>query len=188
MDHRKSLALLALIVVFTVIATSCAPAAPVVTTQIVKQTVIVPGAPEVQVTEVVKEVVVTPTKASVPEGGIKTIPFLTTESDPESVALYQQIFSEYSEQNPDTTIDLVIGGHGDIGQRVVAAASVGADLGVIQVPPRDMQSFIQAGYLMPLDDIVDKIGADQFRDAALLKGEDGHVYALCYAGGVNGTL
>jgi multiple sugar transport system substrate-binding protein len=188
MNHRKLLALLALIVVFTIIATSCAPAAPVVTTQIVKQTVVVPGQPEVQVTEVVKEVLVTPTKGSVPEGGIKVIPFLTTESDPESVALYQQIFAEFSEQNPDTTIDLVIGGHGDIGQRVVAAASVGADLGVIQVPPRDMQSFIQAGYLMPLDDVVDKIGADQFRDAALLKGEDGHVYALCYAGGVNGTL
>lgn len=189
MNNRKSLAFLALIVVFTVIATGCAPAAtPQVVTQIVVETVVVPGEAEVQIKEVVKTVVVEPTKASLAEGGIKVIPFLTTESDPESVALYQEIFAEFSEANPDTTIDLVIGGHGDIGQRVVAAASVGADLGVIQVPPRDMQSFIQAGYLMPLDDVVDKIGADQFRDAALLRGDDGHVYALCYAGGVQGTL
>jgi len=184
--NRKSSALLVLIVVLAIIATSCAPAAaPAVTTQVVKETVVVPGEPEVQIKEVVKTVVVEPTKAALAEGGIKVIPFLTNESDPESVAVFQQIFAEYSEQNPDVTIDLVIGGHGDIGQRVVAAASVGADLGVILVPPRDMQSFIQAGYLMPLDDVVEAIGADQFKPGALLRGDDGHVYAIAYAGGVH---
>jgi ABC-type glycerol-3-phosphate transport system substrate-binding protein len=187
--NRKSTALLVLIVVLAIIATSCAPAAaPVVTTQVVKETVVVPGEPEVQIKEVIKTVVVEPTKASLAEGGIKIIPFLTNESDPESVAVFQQIFAEFSEENPDVTIDLVIGGHGDIGQRTVAAASVGADLGVIQVPPRDMQSFVQAGYLMPLDDVVEAIGADQFKPAALLRGDDGHVYAISYAGGVQGTM
>jgi len=189
MKQRNSMVLLVLIVAFSMIAASCAPtAAPVVSTQIVKETVVVPGTAEVQIKEVVKTVVVEPTKAALGEGGIKVVPFLTTESDPESVALYQEIFSEFSEANPDTTIDLVIGGHGDIAQRIVAAASVGADLGVIQIPPRDMQSFIQAGYLLPLDDVVDAIGADQFKPSALLRGDDGHVYAIGYAGGVNGTL
>jgi ABC-type glycerol-3-phosphate transport system substrate-binding protein len=190
MKQRNFIALLVLFVALSIIATSCAPApaAPVVTTQIVKETVVVPGEAEVQIKEVVKTVVVEPTKASLGEGGIKVIPFLTNESDPESVAVFQEIFSEFSAENPDTTIDLVIGGHGDIGQRVVAAASVGADLGVITVPPRDMQSFVQAGYLMPLDDVVEAIGADQFKPGALLRGDDGHVYAIGYAGGVQGTL
>ena len=51
-----------------------------------------------------------------------------------------------------------------------------------------MQSFVQAGYLMPLDDVVEAIGADQVKPAALLRGDDGHVYAISYAGGVQGTL
>jgi multiple sugar transport system substrate-binding protein len=189
MNHKKSIALLVLIVTLAIVATSCAPATvPAGTPQVIKETVVVPGESEVQVTEVVKEVVVTPTKASLAEGGIKVIPFLTNESDPESVVVFQDVFAEFSELHPDVTIDLVIGGHGDIGQRVVAAASVGADLGVITVPPRDMQSFIQAGYLMPLDDVVEAIGADQFKPNTLLRGDDGHVYAIAYAGGVQGTL
>ena len=135
MNHRKSTALLVLIMVLAIIATSCAPAAaPAVAPEVIIETVIVPGTAEVQVQEVVKTVIVEPTKASMAEGGIKVIPFLTNESDPESVAVFQEVFAEFSEENPDVTIDLVIGGHGDIAQRVVAAASVGADLGVIQVP------------------------------------------------------
>lgn len=144
-----------------------------------------PGAP-VAVTE--KEVVVTATPAPVPEGGIKTIPFLTNESDPASIEVYQAIFSEFSEAHPDVAVDLVIGGHGDMAQRVVSAASVGADLGVILVPPRNMQDFIQAGYLLPLDDVVDELGAAQFKSGAVLRARDGHAYALGYAGGVQGTL
>ena len=191
MNHRKHMPLLVLVLALAIIATSCAsPTAPVVAPEVIRETVVVPGTAEVviQTQEVVREVVVTPTSAPLGEGGIKVIPFLTNESDPESVAIFQDVFAEFSEENPDITIDLVIGGHGDIGQRVVAAASVGADLGVITVPPRDLQDFIQAGHLMPLDDMVEDLGADQFKSGVLLRGDDGHVYAIGYAGGVQGTL
>jgi len=77
MKQRNSMVLLVLIVAFSMIAASCAPtAAPVVSTQIVKETVVVPGTAEVQIKEVVKTVVVEPTKAALGEGGIKVVPSL----------------------------------------------------------------------------------------------------------------
>ena len=81
------------------------------------------------------EVVVTPTAAPMPEGGVKTIPLMTTESDPETVALFQEIIAEFEAENPDVRIDLVLTAHGSELEKLVTANAVGAELGIVGIRP-----------------------------------------------------
>ena len=199
----RRLGVIALLIAASLTLIQCAPAPStpqivketVVVKQTVPETVVVKQTVPVQQTVTVKETVqvekqvaVTPTRPAVPKGTVKSVPFLSNETDPNSIALFQKIFAEFAKVNPDISIDLVLGTHGDIGQRVVAARAVGAELGVIQVRPFEMQDFIQAGYLLPLDDIVKEIGVDKFKPGTIIRGADGKVYALAYAGGTHGTL
>ncbi len=101
------------------------------------------------------EVVVTATPVPLAEGGVKVIPFMTTESDPASVAVFQDIMAEYEEQHPDVRIDLVLTQQGSEYERLVTAQSVGADLGVIGMHPDYVPEYVEAGWLLPLDDVVD---------------------------------
>ncbi|MCZ7570736.1 MAG: extracellular solute-binding protein [Ardenticatenaceae bacterium] len=193
MYKQHALIILMLLAVLAILSACGAPPTPQTIERIVTQVVEkeVTTVVEKQVTTVVEKervVEVTPTAAPLPKGAVRIIPFLSNESDPESVKVFQAVFEEFSAENPDISIDLVLGTHGDIGQRVIAAASVGAELGVIQVRPFEMEDFIQAGYLLPLDDVVEAIGVDNFKPGTIIRGADGHVYALAYAGGTHGTL
>ncbi len=141
---------------------------------------------EVEV-EVEVEVVVTPTPAPLPEGSVKTISLGTTESDPESVVVWQEIIAEYEELHPDVRIDLVLMPHGTEMERLVTAQAVGAELGIMSPEREYFSDYVEAGYLIPLDDVVDGIGRDKFKPNAVLS-LDGHDYAIGYAGGTQTTL
>ena len=147
-----------------------------------------PQVVEVEVEKIVEvEVVVTPTPAQLPEGGVKTIPFMTTESDPESVAVFQEIIAEYVEDHSGIRIDLVLTAHGSEEERLIAANAVGAELGVVGIHPEYLYDYVAAGYLLPLDEMVDGVGRDKFKLGAMLSLE-GHDYAVGYAGGTHSTL
>jgi len=190
-----------LVVVISMVAVACAPAPtpvvvekevvvkkPVVQTVIVeKEKVVEKPVVQTVIVEKEKEVVVTPTPVPLPAGGVKTIPFMTTESDPDSVAVFQAIIAEYEKDHPDVRIDLVLTAHGSEEERLVTASAVGADLGVVGVHPEFLYDYVQAGYLLPLDDVVDAVGRDQFKTGAVLS-LSGHDYALGYASGNNGTI
>lgn len=138
------------------------------------------------ITEVSKDVVVTATPVPLAAGGVKIIPFLTTETDPATVDVLMSIFGEFQEANPGVAVDLVLSSTGSELERFVTAKSVGADMGLMPIPLGAVD-LINAGYLLPLDDVVEAIGPDDFKPNSLLT-YDGHVYGFGWAGGTHGTL
>jgi ABC-type glycerol-3-phosphate transport system substrate-binding protein len=112
---------------------------------------------------------------------------MTTESDPESVAVFQEIIAEYEADHPDIVIDIVLTPHGADHQRLVAAHTVGGDLGVITVHQEHLTDYVEAGWLLPIDDFVDAVGRDKFKPSSVLALK-GHDYAVGYAAGTHGTL
>ena len=176
---------LALVISVVVVACGPAPTAEVVEVEVTREVEVEIEKP-VEVEKEV-EVVVTATPVSLPEGGIKTIPFMTTETDPESVAVFQEIIAEYEEDHPDINVDLILTAHGGENARLVTAHVVGGDMGVINVHQEYLSDYVEAGWLVPLDDMIDDIGRDQFKPTSVLSLE-GHDYAIGYAAGTHSTL
>ncbi|MFN2303613.1 MAG: ABC transporter substrate-binding protein [Anaerolineales bacterium] len=186
----RGFTIMALVIVVSIVAGACATPTPqtveVVVTKEVEVVKTVEVEKEVPVEKQV-EVLITPTPAPLPEGGVKTIPFMTTESDPDSVALYQEIIAEYEADHPDVRIDLVLTAHGSEEERLITANAVGAELGIVGIHPESLIDYVAAGYLLPLDSVVDDIGRDKFKTGAVLS-TGGHDYAMGYAAGNNATL
>ena len=116
---------------------------------------------------------------------MKIIPFFTTENDPNQLEFMQSVIAEYQSQQPGVEVDLVIAWPAERGRRLLTALASGADLGIFEVEPTLMPQWVEAGYLLPLDDIVSNIGAGDFVDGSLYA-QDGQVYAVPYAESVYG--
>jgi ABC-type glycerol-3-phosphate transport system substrate-binding protein len=176
---------MALVISVVVVACGPAPAPEMVEVEVTREVEV-----EVEVekpVEVEVEVMVTPTAAPLPEGGVKTIPFMTTETDPESVAVFQEIIAEYEADHPDVRIDLVLTAHGSEFERLVTAQAVGAELGVVGMHPDHLVDYVEADWILPLDDVIDAIGRADFKPGSVLS-TLGHDYALGYAQGTHSTL
>ncbi|HEY3310763.1 MAG TPA: sugar ABC transporter substrate-binding protein [Anaerolineales bacterium] len=115
----------------------------------------------------------------------KVIPFFTTESDPDQLAVLQQLILEYQKENPGVEVDIVLASPSSRGNRLLTALASGADLGIFEIEPTLMPQWVDAGYLLPLDDVVEAIGKDDFLPGGLFR-QDGHVYAVPYAVSVYG--
>ncbi len=125
-----------------------------------------------------------PTATSVREGP-KLIPFFTTESGPEQIAVLQDLITEYQRLNPNVEVDIVVASPASRGRRLLTALASGADLGIFEIEPTLMLNWVTAGYLLPLDDIVRDIGEKDFVEGSLFRSNN-HVYALPYAVSVYG--
>jgi ABC-type glycerol-3-phosphate transport system substrate-binding protein len=66
-----------------------------------------------------------------------------------------------------------------------STSSWNADLGIFEIEPTLMVDWAEAGYFLPLDDVVAEIGAEDFVPGSLFSYQ-GHVYALPYATSVYG--
>ncbi|MBI9046895.1 MAG: extracellular solute-binding protein [Anaerolineaceae bacterium] len=120
---------------------------------------------------------------------IKIIPFITQETDAASIAVYQNIIKEYQAANPGIQIDLVVSSDPDtMGERMIAAAAVGADMGIVSINAAQFQEFYDADLLLPLDRVVDTIGEEKFIPGSLVYADDGSVYMMGYNGGAYGVL
>jgi multiple sugar transport system substrate-binding protein len=107
----------------------------------------------------------------------KIVPFLTAESSPESVAQILDLIAKFEEQNPDIGIELQLTSNDNRASRIINSVSVGDELGIFEIERRLVPDFTQAGYLLPLDSIVDNIGVDKFIPGSLLYWPfDGHLY------------
>lgn len=126
---------------------------------------------------------VTPTNEQVP--GPAIIPFFTTETDPEQIATLQTLIAEYQATNPDVVVEIVPLSPTIRGRRLLTALAAGADLGIFEIEPTFMTDWAEAGYLLPLDDVVEAIGPSDYVPGSLFR-YDGAVYALPYATSVYG--
>ncbi len=119
------------------------------------------------------------------EGAPKVIPFFTTESDPEQLVVLRELIAEYQAGHPGVEVDIVFASPASRGRRLLTALASGADLGIFEVEPALMPQWVEAGYILPLDDVVERIGADDFVEGSLYR-QDGNVYAIPYAVSVYG--
>jgi ABC-type glycerol-3-phosphate transport system substrate-binding protein len=115
----------------------------------------------------------------------KIIPFFTTESDPDQLAVLQSLIVEYQNLNPGIEVDIVIASPASRGSRLLTSLASGADLGIFEIEPALMSQWADAGYLLPLDDLMKKIGVDDFVEGSLFQ-KDGVTYAVPYAVSVYG--
>lgn len=123
-----------------------------------------------------------PTTADI---GSTVIRFFTTETDPAQIAILQSLVAEYQEEYPTIAVDIVLGSPTSRGRRLLTALSSGADLGIFEIEPALMREWAEAGYLLPLDDVVNAIGRADYTPGSLFEQGD-HVYALPYATSVYG--
>jgi len=107
----------------------------------------------------------------------KMVPFLTAESSPDAVAQLTGIIQEFEKQNPDIGIELQLMSNDNRASRIINSVSVGDELGIFEIERRLVPDFTRAGYLLPLDSIVDNIGIEKFIPGSLLYWPwDGHLY------------
>jgi ABC-type glycerol-3-phosphate transport system substrate-binding protein len=105
------------------------------------------------------------------------VPFLTAESSPESVQKILGLIAEFEAANPDIGIELQLMSNDNRGPRIINSVSVGDELGVFEIERRIVPDLTKAGYLLPLDSIVEEIGIENFIPGSLLYWPwDGHLY------------
>ncbi|NOT03127.1 MAG: sugar ABC transporter substrate-binding protein [Anaerolineales bacterium] len=126
-----------------------------------------------------------PDSASTDSSTLKIIPFFTTESDPDQLAVLQSLITEYQNLNPGIEVDIVIASPASRGTRLLTSLASGADLGIFEIEPALMSQWADAGYLLPLDDVVTNIGADDFVEGSLFR-QNETTYAVPYAVSVYG--
>jgi len=126
-----------------------------------------------------------PVTVSTDSSSPRIIPFFTTENDPSQLAVLQTLIAEYQSQHPNIEVDIVMASPASRGRRLISALASGADLGIFEVEPTLMPQWVDSGYLLPLDDLVTNIGADDFVAGSLYQ-QNGQVYALPYAASVYG--
>lgn len=107
----------------------------------------------------------------------KIVPFLTAESSPNAVAQLTAIIQEFEKANPGIGIELQLMSNDNRASRIINSVSVGDELGIFEIERRLVPDFTRAGYLLPLDSIVDNIGVEKFIPGSLLYWPwDGHLY------------
>lgn len=110
-------------------------------------------------------------------GDIKVVPFLTAESSPEAVSQITSIIEAFEAEHPDIAIELQLTSNDNRAARIINAAAVGDELGIFEIERRWVPDFVQAGWLLQLDDIVNDIGQEKFIPGSMLYWPwDGHLY------------
>jgi len=120
-----------------------------------------------------------------PDSSPKIIPFFTTESDPDQLAVLQSLIAEYQDLNPGIEVDIVIASPASRGTRLLTSLASGADLGIFEIEPALMSQWADAGYLLPLDNVVTSIGTNDFVEDSLFR-QNETTYAVPYAVSVYG--
>lgn len=108
-----------------------------------------------------------------------TIPFYTTEGDPVSLAVYRGVIAKFRQQHPEADVKINIYQDEDSLQILQTAFRTGTDVGIFVAPASQIAGWAAGGYLLPLTDTVQKIGASDFLPGTriVVGGED---YAIVY--------
>lgn len=115
-------------------------------------------------------------------GGFKIINFFTTEDDPNTQSVAQDVISKFEDKNESVKINMIIISNAERDQRVLTGLSVGQDLGVFEIGASFKSAFVDGGYLYPLDSLIKSIGEDQFAPGTRVV-TNGHDWVFPYAFG-----
>lgn len=117
----------------------------------------------------------------------KTIRFLHNETDPPSIAFFNNAIAEFEAANPDIHVEMETADNDGRFQKILASANTRTLPDVIKVITLENYEFVRRGFVAPLDDVIDSIGRDDFVPEALTR-IDGKIYAIPYTMGNNSNL
>ena len=117
----------------------------------------------------------------------KVVRFLHNETDPPSIAFFNKAIKDFEAQNPDIKIEMeAVSTDGRL-QKVLASVRTKTMPEIFKILPEERFEFARKGYLVPLNDVVDKIGRDEYVPGSLVPVE-GNIYDLPYTLGNYGVL
>lgn len=111
-----------------------------------------------------------------------TIPFFTTENDPNTEAAANAAISAFEDAHPGVKIEMTIVSTAQRDQKALTGLAVGQDLGVFEIYRPYVVAVIK--YLQPLDSLIKSIGHQQF-PLGTRTVIGGHDYTFPYAAGPN---
>lgn len=150
------------------------------------------GDPEViieTVTETVTETVIE--TVEVEKEGKVTIEFWSGETDPPSIAAYNEMMVAFQEENPNVLISLQFIAIDDINTKISTTIAAGGTFDVFVGGSYDMFGQLAAqGQLLSLDNVVENMGGvnEFLYPTALSRNADGNVVAIPYALGGSSIL
>jgi ABC-type glycerol-3-phosphate transport system substrate-binding protein len=116
-----------------------------------------------------------------------TVRFLHNETDPPSIEFYNKAIQEFEAANPDIKIEMeAVSTDGRL-QKVLAAINTRTMPEIFKILPEERFEFARKGYILPVDDVVDAIGRDDYVAGSLVQVE-GKNYDIPYTLGNYGVL
>src|SRR5437667_3203947 len=95
----------------------------------------------------------------------KVVRLWQTETEPQTMAVLNQIAAEYEKTHPDVSIKIEGLAWGDLEKKLTAALAAGAPPDAAHGQPITCVSFAAKGLLRPVDDLADSIPKDNLVDA-----------------------
>jgi len=95
----------------------------------------------------------------------KVIRLWQTETEPQTLAVLNQVAAEYEKTHPDVSIKIEGLAWGDLEKKLTAALAAGAPPDATHGQPITCVSFAAKGLLRPIDDLADSIPRDNLVDA-----------------------
>ncbi len=175
---KKILILIAVLVVFGLIAAQCG-AAPTPETVTVVETVVVEKEIEKQVTvvetvEVEKEVQVVETvevikEVEVPVERSVVVEFWTTDNEEERVQVYEEVAAKYMEQNPDVEVRIIPIEEAGVSQRIATAVAANRKPDIVRMGVERVATFAADGILDEdaAEAVISDLGQGDFRQGPL---------------------
>jgi multiple sugar transport system substrate-binding protein len=111
--------------------------------------------------------------------GKKTVRLWQTETEPQTLAVLNQLAAEYEKTHPDVEVKIEGLAWGDLEKKLTAALAAGAPPDAAHGQPITCASFAAKGLLRPVDDLAAAVGTDNLIDAFRnLCRQDGHYYGV----------
>src|SRR3989441_144107 len=95
----------------------------------------------------------------------KVIRLWQTETEPQTLAVLNQMAADYEKTHPDVSIRIEGLAWGDLEKKLTAALAAGAPPDATHGQPITCVSFAAKGLLRPVDDLADSIPKDNLVDA-----------------------
>jgi len=110
------------------------------------------------------------------------IAFLSQEEDPATVKVYKKLIEKFESENPNIKIRYLIAGVTEVIGKVATAVPAGK-IDVFQPSPEMAFKLAQEGFLLPLNDVVEKLGGKQSFPQFSIMEMEGKFYGVPFAGG-----
>lgn len=113
--------------------------------------------------------------------------FLHNETDPPSIEFFNRTIAEFEKQNPDIKIQMeAVSTDGRL-QKVLASINAKTMPEIFKILPEERTDFAHKGFIVPLDDMIDEIGRNDFASGTLVA-VDQKNYDVPYTIGNYGVL